>query len=165
MQTEQTFVQLLIQGLGTEVSRIIKIKSLYLALIVIKGGRKITLYYFRAFISCMFLTAAIFSGLIYNLNNMYFEFDMFNGSVLFVAMASSVAIVWNLREKRWLETFGIQDELTGLMSLYSPLESVKKNENTFDEGSIEEVIEKILNRKFAEVEKPSWSESPTNFFQ
>jgi hypothetical protein len=45
------------------------------------------------------------------------------------------------------------------------LESVKKNENTFDEGSIEEVIEKILNRKFAEVEKPSWSESPTNFFQ
>ena len=165
MQTDQTFVQILLQGLGTEVSRMIKIKSLYFALNVINGCRKITIYYFRAFLSCMFLTAAVFSGLIYNLNNMYFEFDFFNGSVLFVAMFSSVAILWNLREKRWLETFGIQDELVGLMSMSPPVDSIKKNENSFDENSIEEVIERILDRKFAEVEKPSWSESPTNFFQ
>jgi len=111
MSNEKVLVETILKVLESEVSSLLKAKLLYLTLFIMKGSRRVTLLYFRAFLFCMIFTASIFSVIIYNVSKLSIQLDLFNIITLSITLFTFTAMVWNLREKRWIEIFQIQEKI------------------------------------------------------
>lgn len=101
-----------------EGERYAKISALKMFLEALSAFRKIVQIYFAAFILCMFLTACSFTLLIYTL--IIPTFSNPNFSLLFVSIVGGAGILaigvilLLLREKTWLNAFGIYSKMKAL---------------------------------------------------
>lgn len=111
MSNERVLVETILKVIESEVSNLLKAKLLYLTLFIMKGSRRITLLFFRAFLLCMIFTASLFSIIIYNVTKLSIQLDLFNIVTLSISLITFFAMVWNLREKRWVEIFQIQEKI------------------------------------------------------
>ncbi|MGZ3652928.1 MAG: hypothetical protein ACXWSC_17235 [Bdellovibrionota bacterium] len=107
--------------LWREGERLAKIKALSLSVETMCMARKIALHHFFAFLGAVFFVASLFSVLIYSLifyaNWKVVPFDVFTISVSLFGFGSLGFLVWNLREKRWLAAFGLEEKLRRILDL------------------------------------------------
>jgi hypothetical protein len=146
METLERLLGIYLGSLWREAERMAKIKSLSLALNILKGWRKVTLGYFSAIIAVVMFTAAFFSCLFYNLRAQTIQFDVFNGIMAFIGAISLFFLVWNLREERWLNAFGVRDQL--LILLEEQQEVIPLNSSrSFNEEDFARLIDRMLDEK------------------
>ncbi len=118
---EQEKVLVHLSDLWKEGERLAKIEALALSLESLRVVHKITLHYFFAFLGAVFFVASLFSVLLYSLifyaNGRVLPVDLFSVPVSLFGFGSLGFLVWNLRQKRWLDAFGMQDRVASLLAL------------------------------------------------
>ncbi len=116
MSTIERLLDIYISSVIREGERFAKIKSLSLSLEILNGARKITMVYFFAFLSCVFFVASLFSMIMYAAmmysKDGYLHIDTFSTVMLSICVLSLGYTVFFLREKRWLQVFGLQEKIT-----------------------------------------------------
>ncbi|MGK5086547.1 hypothetical protein WDW86_03235 [Bdellovibrionota bacterium FG-2] len=142
-----------------EGERFAKIKLFSLSLEILKGARRVTLYYFYGFFACILCTAAVFSFLIYGVTRFAvqgrFPVDAFTVSAAAITALSFGLALWFLREKRWVEAFGLQNRIAAVVQ-EGARERAHESESArvgLREDQLLRLIDKLLDEKLARREE------------
>lgn len=136
--------------------RILQIKGLAYQLKFLQGLRRIAVFCFFAVICCVLWVQGTFVIFTHILNQIdKFGFITFDSVLLFglaTFVFSSIGLIWCLRQKRWLEAFGILKNVNNLMSESSSnaKEHPKQNREISNETLVV-LVEKVVEQKLAEL--------------
>ncbi len=133
-----------LDALVKEGERFAKIKTLTFSLQVMAGLRRITLVLFFAFLGFVLFTAIIFLAISYNINSANPQFDTVNAVLTGVASILLFIFAWNLRERKWLNAFGIRERLLLLTTNSTPVSNAV---NSATDEKLKYLIDQILEEK------------------
>ncbi|MCB0362202.1 MAG: hypothetical protein KDD35_05755 [Bdellovibrionales bacterium] len=138
-----------------EGKRYVQVKALELWIDTIRGIRKVTLGYFASLIAVIFLCS---TGITLCLHGLY-QFQTYGFLYLDPAIGTCLAIfgicivfvIWNLRESRWFDAFGINKYLaqSGLNSNCSTgyKKRTSHTELSIEKEEIRQIISDLLDEK------------------
>lgn len=91
------------------------------------------------------------------MNYNYYQVDIFNGTVLGIGILAFSFMLWNLREKRWLDILDFETKMNDLAGNTSSsfvdsfLDNMQSNSASIDEVALEKLIEEMLDKKLSKV--------------
>ena len=166
-----------------EGERLARLRVLCLYLELLDGSRKIAVVFFTAFLWSTLLVASVFSALVYGVTKYEtltdVRLDAFLMVMLVSAMVAMAALIDRLREKRWLEAFGVLEMMesalspaggVGVQSVESKVQSENREKKNHDPEKpskefIKEIVQEVLKDYLEErtqdsIEKPKVRQKP-----
>ena len=151
MSTLEQLLGIYTSSLLKEGERYARISALSLSLQLLKGCRSVVAVFFVAVLGIILFTASFLSLAVY-WSNQYsmtgeIQFNAFVAIAGSVAMASSALLIWALREKRWLDAYGVQRFLRQIEASEPRPAAQPTVAPALDEKRLGELIERLIDQK------------------